>query len=67
MQIVEISKVTNYCSYYFGTVDNPNFVKNHESKDLKWFDIEELEKLENLLPSIKQMAILSIENYKKLR
>lgn len=54
----------HYCSYYLGTVDDPNFVKNHESKDLKWFDIKELEKLENLLPSIKQIAILAIEKYK---
>ncbi len=57
----------HYCSYYLGTVDDPNFVKNHESKDLKWLGIEELEKLENLLPSIKQMAILAIEKHKKLR
>ena len=56
----------HYCSYYLGTVDNSNFVKNHESKDLKWFDVEEIKKLENLLPSIKQMAILAIENYSRL-
>ena len=52
----------HYCSYYLGTVNNPNFMKNHESKDLRWFDIQELLKLENLLPSIKQMAIYAIEN-----
>ena len=52
----------HYCAYYLGTVDNPDFIKNHESKDLKWFDVEEIKRSENLLPSIKQMAILSLSN-----
>ncbi len=56
----------HYCSYYLGTVDNPDFVKNHESKDLKWFDIEEIKILKNLLPSIKQIAILAIKKYYQL-
>ena len=56
----------HYCSYYFGTVNNSNFIKNHESKDLKWFNIEEIKVLENLPPSIKQMAIFAIEKYNKL-
>ena len=57
----------HYCSYYLGNVDNPNLVKNHESKDLKWFDIEEVKKLENLLPSIKKMAIHAIEKHNELK
>ncbi len=51
----------HYCSYYLGTVNNSNFIKNHESKDLKWFNLEEIKVLENLPPSIKQMAIFAIE------
>lgn len=56
----------HYCSYYLGIVDNPNFIKNHESKDLKWFNLEEIKMLRNLPPSIKQMAIFAIENHYEL-
>ena len=53
----------HYCSYYLGTVDNFHFVKNYESKDLQWLNIEEIKNLENLLPSIRKIALYAIKIY----
>ena len=47
----------HYGSYYLCTVDDPNFIKNNESKEIRWFSITDLDKTNYLLPSIKQMAI----------
>jgi len=51
----------HYGSYYLCTVDHPNFVRNEESKDMKWFSVEDMEGLDNLLPSIKQMALHALK------
>jgi 8-oxo-dGTP diphosphatase len=45
---------------YFGIIKNGNcFEIDDEGKELKWFSMEELEK-ENLLPSVKEWAIESL-------
>lgn len=54
----------HYCVYYLGTAKHPNFVKNKESKDMKWVGLSELNNLE-ILPSIKQMAVYAIKNINK--
>ena len=50
-----------YCAYYLGTVDSPNFIQNNESKELRWFNAEELKKLENIPENIRKTALYAIE------
>ena len=47
----------HYCAYYLGTVKNPNFIRNHESQDIQWFTLNEVEQL-NAPDDIKAMARL---------
>lgn len=50
----------HYCSFYLGTVENEEFIKNKESKELKWFTAKQIENLENVPTSIKKMALYAI-------
>ncbi|MCB9802831.1 NUDIX domain-containing protein [Candidatus Nomurabacteria bacterium] len=51
----------HYCLFYLGTVEDDNFTKNLESRDIRWFNKEELNNLINLPDSIKQMAIKALD------
>jgi len=46
----------HYCLFYLATAKNANFLTNHESQDIRWFTREEMNSLNNLPDSIKQMA-----------
>jgi len=56
----------HYCLYYLASVKNPEFVKNEESKDLQWFTIEDLDKIDNLLPIIKNLAVHALKIFYSL-
>lgn len=51
----------HYCMYFLGTVNSSTFAKNKESKELKWFGVEELKKLENIPDNIRKTALYAIE------
>ncbi len=52
----------HYCAYYFGAVDRENFVKNNESRDMKWFTAEEIKKLENTYENVRRLALYVLKN-----
>ena len=56
----------HYGIYYLCGVDHPNFVRNDESKDMRWFSAEDLEGLDKLLPSIKQMALHALKKFESV-
>jgi len=56
----------HYCMYFLGTADREEFVRNEESKDMKWFSEEEIKNSSYLLPSIKKMALYALELYEKI-
>lgn len=51
----------HYCSYYLGTVLNPNFVRNDESQDMKWFTADEIRMLEKIPGDVRAMAIFALD------
>lgn len=51
----------HYCIYFLGTTDSPTFIKNKESKELRWFSAKELKKLENVPEHIRKTALYAIE------
>ncbi len=51
----------HYGLYYLCTTDDPNFVRNNESSDMRWVGVDDLDSIE-LYPSIKKMAVKAISN-----
>lgn len=51
----------HYCSYYLGRATHEEFVKNHESNEIKWFTKEELLNLEAIPEAVKKMALHALE------
>ncbi|MBI4146010.1 NUDIX domain-containing protein [Candidatus Woesearchaeota archaeon] len=47
----------HYGLFYLGTVEHPNFVRNNESKDIKWYTEEEITQLQNVPDATRQMAL----------
>lgn len=52
----------HYCAYYLGTVDNENFVRNRESRDMKWFSAEEIKSIDTF-ENVRKIALHVLENY----
>jgi|SRR5271157_4471122 len=55
----------HYCMYFAGAVDNPDFVKSEESRDIRWFDREGIECLDGMPDNVRTLALFLLEKYKK--
>ncbi|MDE1846215.1 MAG: NUDIX domain-containing protein [Candidatus Micrarchaeota archaeon] len=54
----------HYCAFYLGNVENNKIIKNIESKEIKWFSLEEIERLDNVPKNVKLMAAFGVEKVK---
>lgn len=52
----------HYCVFYLGTVDNKNFHKNNESKEIRWFSREELQKLNDIPENVRNVAAFALNS-----
>ncbi|MDE1855818.1 MAG: NUDIX domain-containing protein [Candidatus Micrarchaeota archaeon] len=51
----------HYCMYYLGTVQTSEFLKNEESRDIRWFDRENIEELKNIPENVREMALFALK------
>ena len=55
----------HYCLYYLATVKDDDFIRNNESKDIKWLTREEVLVLDNVPNSVRSMAVKAFDLLKK--